>query len=71
MAMRHGDRSAAARSLELIGRHLGMFIDRKQIEINHLDDADAYLEQLMKLVGTPVVEHEPTPLAIDHEPAEP
>ena len=31
MAMRHGDRAAAARSIELIGKHLGMFIDRKQI----------------------------------------
>ena len=34
MAMRAGDRAAAARSLELIGRHLSMFIDRKHMEIN-------------------------------------
>jgi LysR family glycine cleavage system transcriptional activator len=31
--MRVGDRAAAARSLELIGKHLGMFIERKQIDI--------------------------------------
>jgi hypothetical protein len=30
MAMRAGDRAAANRSIELIGRHLGMFIERKQ-----------------------------------------
>jgi hypothetical protein len=71
MAMRHGDRSAAARSLELIGRHLSMFSDRKQIEVAYVDDADEYLAKIMALVGTPVVEHEAAPLAIDHEPAEP
>ena len=29
MSMRAGDRSAAARSLELLGKHLGLFIDVK------------------------------------------
>jgi hypothetical protein len=62
MAMRAGDRAAAARSIELI-KHLGMFIERKQIEIAYLDHADEYLAK--------IVEHEPAPLAIDHEPAEP
>ena len=33
MAMRAGDRAAAVRSIELIGKHLGMFIDKKSIEI--------------------------------------
>jgi hypothetical protein len=70
MSMRRGDRAAAARSLELVGRHLGLFVDRKQIEINALDDSDAYLAQLMEIVNAKVVEHEPAPLAIDHEPAE-
>jgi hypothetical protein len=31
MAMRRNDRAAAARSLELVGKHLGLFVDRKQI----------------------------------------
>src|SRR5262249_46448318 len=30
MAARVGDRAAAARSLELIGKHLGMFVDKKE-----------------------------------------
>jgi hypothetical protein len=71
MAMRAGDRAAAARSIELIGKHLGMFIDRKQIEVAHLDDADEYLAKIMALADAKTVEHEPAPLAIDHEPAEP
>jgi hypothetical protein len=62
MAMRHGDRAAAARSLELLGRHLGLFIDKRQLEINVLDDSDQYLAQLLELVGKPVIEHEPVQL---------
>jgi hypothetical protein len=58
MAMRAGDRAAAARSLELIGRHLSMFIDRKSVEISYVDDADEYLAKIMELVGQPVLEHE-------------
>ena len=42
LAMRNGDRAAANRSIELIGKHLGMFIDRKQVEITQVDDADEY-----------------------------
>jgi len=64
MAMRVGDRAAAARSLELIGKHLGMFIDRKAIEFNVLDDSDQYLAQLLELVGQPVLEHEPPQLQL-------
>jgi len=62
MAMRHGDRSAAARSLELIGRHLSMFADRKAIEISYVDDVDEYLAKLLQLVQAPVLEHEPQQL---------
>jgi hypothetical protein len=68
MAMRAGDRAAANRSIELIGKHLGMFIDRKQIDIAYVDDADEYLAKLMELVNAKVVDHEPP--AIDYEPAE-
>jgi hypothetical protein len=66
MAMRAGDRAAAARSIELIGKHLGMFIDRKQIEVAYVDDADEYLAEIMALVDAKTVEHEPAPLASDH-----
>jgi hypothetical protein len=71
MSMRAGDRSAAARSLELLGRHVGLFIDKKQVEINVIDDSDEYLVKLMKLVGTEAIDNEPAPLVIDHEPPEP
>jgi hypothetical protein len=71
MAMRHGDRAAAARSIELIGKHLGMFVDRKQIEVAYVDDADEYLAKIIALVNAKTVEHEPAPLSIDHEPAKP
>lgn len=33
MAMRSGDRAAANKAIELVGRFLGMFFDRKSIEI--------------------------------------
>jgi hypothetical protein len=69
MAMRAGDRAAAARSIELIGKHLGMFIDRKQVEIAYVDDADEYLAKIMALVDGKVIDDEPP--AIDYEPAEP
>jgi hypothetical protein len=62
MAARVGDRSAAARNLELIGKHLNMFVERKPVGINVVDDADQYLIQLLELVGKPVLEHEPLQL---------
>ncbi len=68
MAMRAGDRAAANRSIELIGKHLGMFIDRKQIDIAYVDDADEYLAKIMALVDAKVIDDEPP--AIDYEPAE-
>jgi hypothetical protein len=71
MAMRAGDRAAAARSIELIGKHLGMFIERKQIEVAYLDDADEYLAKIMALVDAKTVDNEPAPVAIDHELPEP
>ena len=58
MAMRVGDRAAAARSLELIGRHLGLFIDKKQMEINVVDDADEYLAKIIALVDGKVIDNE-------------
>jgi hypothetical protein len=59
MSMRAGDRSAAARSLELLGKHVGLFIEKKELQISCVDDADAYLAKLLELVGQPVLEHEP------------
>jgi hypothetical protein len=70
MAMRAGDRAAANRSIELIGKHLGMFIERKQIDIAYVDDADEYLAKIMALVDSRAIDHEPAPLAIDYEMAE-
>src|SRR5215469_2792550 len=58
MAMRVGDRAAAARSLELIGKHLGMFIERKQIDIAYVDDSDEYLMKIMGLVDGKVIDNE-------------
>jgi phage terminase small subunit len=69
MAMRAGDRAAANRSIELIGKHLGMFIERKQVEIAYVDDADEYLARIIALVENKVIDNEPP--AIDYEPAEP
>jgi hypothetical protein len=62
MAMRHGDRAAAARSLELIGRHLSMFVDRKSVEINVADDSDEYLSRILEVVQGRVVDNEPVAL---------
>ena len=68
MAMRAGDRAAAARPIELIGKHLGMFIERRQVEIAHVDDADEYLAKITALVGKVIDSELPV---IDIEPAEP
>jgi hypothetical protein len=38
MAARAGDRAASNRAAELIGKHIGMFIDKKQIEISYIDE---------------------------------
>ena len=59
MSARRGDMAASNRAAELIGRHLGLFIDKKSIEIGYTDDSDAYLARLLELVQAPVIEHEP------------
>ncbi len=45
--------------MELIGKHLGMFVDKKSIEIKMIDDSDEYLQQLMEIVGIKTIEAEP------------
>jgi phage terminase small subunit len=67
MAMRAGDRAAANRAIELIGKHLGLFIDKKQIEINHIDDADEYLANILALVDAKTVDHEPPLLQLEED----
>ncbi len=62
MAARRGDTAAANRAVELIGKHLNMFVDRKEIQINYIDDADEYLARIMDLVNAKVVDHEPAAL---------
>jgi hypothetical protein len=69
MAMRAGDRAAAARSIEQIGKHLGMFIERKQIDITYADDAEEYLQWIIALVDAKTIDHEGLQ-AIEHDPAE-
>jgi phage terminase small subunit len=69
MAMRAGDRAAAAKSIELIGKHLGMFIERRQIDIAYVDDSDEYLAKIIALVDGKVIDNE-LPV-IDINPAEP
>ena len=59
LAMRHGDRAAAARSLELVGKHLGLFVDRKVFELNAADDSAEYLQRLMEIVGIKTIDQEP------------
>jgi len=65
LAARAGDRSAANRAVELIGKHLNMFVDSKSVEINYIDDSDAYLAQLMEIVQGRTIEHEQLPQPAD------
>ena len=51
MAMRHGNRAAANRALGLIGKHLGMFIERRSVELAAHDEADEYLAKLEALIA--------------------
>jgi hypothetical protein len=62
MAMRAGDRAAANRALEIIAKHLGMLIERKEVAISYVDDSDEYLAKMMKLIEGPVIENKPVPL---------
>jgi hypothetical protein len=59
MAARAGDRAASNRAVELIGKHIGMFVDKKSVEISYVDDADEYLARIMAIVNAKVVDHEP------------
>jgi hypothetical protein len=59
MAMHHGDRAAANRAAELIGKHLNMFVDRKEIQMNYIDDSDEYLARIMEIVNAKVIDNEP------------
>lgn len=62
MAMRHGDRAAANRAAELIGKHLNMFVDRKDVQITYLDDSDEYLARIMEIVNAKTIDAEPLAL---------
>jgi hypothetical protein len=68
LAARHGDTAAANRAAELISKHLGMFIDRKQIEISYIDDADAYLQQMMDIINGKVIDNQLPLLETDLPP---
>lgn len=59
LAARAGDRAASNRAIELIGKHLNMFADRKEIQINYVDDADEYLARIMGQLEGPVIDQEP------------
>jgi hypothetical protein len=67
MAARAGDRAASNRAAELIGKHLGMFFDKKSIEISYVDDADEYLARIMEIVNAKVIDHEPAPLQLEND----
>jgi hypothetical protein len=40
LAAPRGDTAASNRATELIGKHLGMFVDKKSVEISMIDDSD-------------------------------
>ena len=67
LAARRGDTAASNRAAELIGKHMGMFIDKKQIDINVIDDSDEYLARLMEIVGARVIDAEPAPLQLEND----
>jgi phage terminase small subunit len=67
LSARRGDTAASNRATELIGKHLGMFIDKKQIDINVVDDSDEYLARLMEIVGARVIDVEPAPLQLEND----
>jgi hypothetical protein len=63
----HGDRAAANRALELLGRHLNMFVDRKELQINRVDDSDEYLSRIMELVNSRTIDAEPVALPLEND----
>lgn len=62
LSARRGDTAASNRATELIGKHIGMFIDKKEIQINMIDDADEYLARILAIVDAKVIEGEATKL---------
>ena len=54
------------RNISSIPKHLGLFVDKKHIELNILDDSDEYLRQLMEIVNGRTVDHEPVPLQLEN-----
>ena len=50
LAARRGDTSASNRAVELIGKHLNMFVDRKELQISVIDDSDEYLATILAIV---------------------
>lgn len=68
MAARRGDTAASNRAAELIGKHIGLFVERKELQINFVDDSDAYLARLLEIVETPItIDAEPAPAQLDAE----
>jgi hypothetical protein len=67
LAARRGDTAASNRAIELVGKHLNMFADRKEIQISTVDDSDAYLQRIMELVQAPVIEHEAEPRQLESD----
>jgi hypothetical protein len=53
--------------MELIGKHLGMFIDKKSIEISYVDDADEYLQRILDIVNAKTIDAEPAALQLDND----
>ena len=52
---------------ELIGKHLNMFIERKVVEFNMVDDSDEYLARLMEIVGVKTIDQEPAQLQLEND----
>jgi hypothetical protein len=67
LSARRGDMAASNRAAELIGKHIGMFIDKNKIDINVIDDSDEYLARLMEIVGAKVIDNEPAPLQLEND----
>jgi len=50
-AERKGDWAGANKALELIGRHLGAFQDRKNVDVTVRGSPDEYLRELRERIG--------------------
>jgi phage terminase small subunit len=69
LAARRGDIAASNRAAELIGKHINMFVERRQIDIAYVDDSDEYLAKIIALVDGKGIDNE-LPV-IDIKPVEP